>query len=476
MAGIIAVAGVCGQPVSGQDSKRVIIKDSREIEPREFGFELPAGSFEPCDGLNIATIDGDGRGCIARAHVKVGGNFIALLPNGGLVARMADKANVTDREFVPATPDEITRSLTGDRLKGFQVLKTERFVFIYNTTPEFAKVTSTVLETMLSGVLEYCKAQGLAVHEPAIPLPVIMFHREAQFQQYSPKPPGVLAYYEITTNRVVLHEESTFSGIDQDLARQDLLSTIAHEGAHQILHNIGVQQRLSRWPLWLGEGIAEYLAPTKPGLKFAWKGAGKINDLRMWELEGFLQKQFIKGFNGDSVNQTVGAGALDSSGYASAWTVTHFLAEQRKEDFDRYMRYLSRMPPLQGMLPPSEEAGKNDRPIVPGNLVHFRKFFGEDLQSFENEMVEFMVRQKFDSPFGGVPHLVCTVEIPASDGVKKHACFFPKFFGESNVKEWQSAVVESMTTYEKEHARVQLIEFRDRAEANRYIKKWRRQK
>ena len=129
---------------------------------------------------------------------------------------------------------------------------------------------------MLSGVIAHCNAQGLEVHEPEIPLPVIMFHRAQQFEAFG-APPGVLAYYEITTNRVILHEESMFSNLDQKLARQDLLSTIAHEGAHQILHNIGVQQRLSRWPMWLGEGIAEYLAPTKPGLN----SPGKVPEKSM---------------------------------------------------------------------------------------------------------------------------------------------------------------------------------------------------
>ena len=36
--------------------------------------------------------------------------------------------------------------------------------------------------------------------------------------------------------------------------------TVAHEGTHQILQNIGVHPRLSAWPLWLVEGLAEYCA------------------------------------------------------------------------------------------------------------------------------------------------------------------------------------------------------------------------
>jgi hypothetical protein len=286
---------------------------------------------------------------------------------------------------------------------------------------------------------------------------------------YKPAPPQVLAYYEIATNRVVLHEESPLARIDPELARRDLLSTIAHEGAHQILHNIGVQQRLSRWPMWLGEGIAEYLAPTKPGHKFAWKGAGKMNDLRMWELESFLQKQYINGFDGQTVDMTVSAGQLDSTGYASAWTITHFLAEERKEDFDRYMRYLSRMPPLQAMLPESDAVDTT----VPGNMVHFKKFFGEDLKAFEVEMVEYMSKQKFESPFGAYPHFVCTAEVPDIDGVRKHACFY---LDKDSVIEWQSEVVKSLTAYEKEHTKFELRQFRNRGAANDFIRKWKRQK
>ncbi len=466
---VISIAGLSSGVLLAQPETRYVIKDSREIMPSEMGFELPDGDVAPFSDGNVSTTDEEGRGCVARVHARVGEDLIVLLPDGQLAARRKNQISATEREFKAMTGEEMGNAIVKDRLKGFRVLTTERFVFVYNTTPEFAKVTSTVMETMLTGVIEFCREMGLDVHEPEVPLLVIMFHRAQHFHAYQPMPPGILAYYEIPTNRVVLHEESGLAGLSVELARQELLSTIAHEGAHQILHNIGVQQRLSRWPMWIGEGIAEYLAPTKPGHKFAWKGAGKINDLRMWELEGFLQRQFIKGFDGDTVNQTVSAGVLDSTGYASAWTLTYFLAEKRKEDFDRYVRYLSRMPPLQGMLP----AEKGEEPTVPGNMVHFQKFFAEDLEAFEKEMVEHMSRQKFESPFGALPHFVGTVEIPDVNGAKRHACFY---IDKGSLAEWHSTVMESMTTYEKEHARFQFLQFRDRGEANQYIRKWKREK
>ena len=93
-------------------------------------------------------------------------------------------------------------------------------------------------------------------HDPEIPLVVIMFNTEAQFQAYSEGqrvPHGAVAYYNMVNNHIVLHEESRLFASSPELARGQLLSTIAHEGAHQILHNIGVQQRLSMWPMWLTE-------------------------------------------------------------------------------------------------------------------------------------------------------------------------------------------------------------------------------
>ena len=451
------------------ENRRYPIKDARDIMPREMGIDLPDGPVEAWTG-NVTTVDEDGRGCVARVVCRVGEHYVVMLPDGRIVGRKNDDADPTDREFEPATGEQVGKNIVQDRLRGFQVLTTKHFVFVYNTTPEFAEVTSKVMESMLKGLMDFCEKQGIQVHEPEVMLPVIMFNREQQFQSYEPMPGQVMAYYQIASNRVILHEESSLSAMSNELARQQLLSTIAHEGAHQILHNIGVQQRLSRWPLWLGEGLAEYMAPTKPGFRFAWKGAGKVNDLRMWELERALQKQFINGFDGSTVDGTVHSGVLDSTGYAAAWTLTHYLAKNRKEDFDRYIRYLSRMPPLMGMLPdaPSPE------PTVDGNLVHFRKFFGEDLETLENEMVKYMARQKYESPFGELPHLVALCEIPGDEGTIKHACFY---VDEGSIKEWQKTVIDSLTADQQEQAKFSKpMAFRNRGEANRFIKKWKREK
>ncbi|MGI9518569.1 MAG: DUF1570 domain-containing protein [Pirellulaceae bacterium] len=453
--------------VSGQDEERTRIFGAIELAPEMLGVELPEGEIVPYASEHVWTTDENGSGCVARVHVKVGNNFIVKLPDGQLVGRLASDVDPTERPFEVMNHAAMAKSLLDDpRLRGFQTHQTDHFVFVYNASPEFARVTASVMETMLEGVMEYCTQQGIEVHEPDVILPVIMFHTDDQFQAYERVPRGIAAYYAIASNRVILKQESSLAGRRDDLAEQQLLSTIAHEGAHQILHNIGVQQRLSRWPMWLGEGIAEYMAPTKLGHKFAWKGAGKINDMRMWDLEGFLQMQFVKGFDGDTVTRTVSAASLSATGYASAWTITHYLAEQHKEKFDRYMCYLSRMPPLQGMYPEDPED-----PHVDYNLIHFKKFFGDDVEAFENAMVEYMARQKYTSPVEAYPHYVGTAVVPGLNEDTKHCCFYPD---EGSLAQWTQAVKESLSEYEQEHVKFEYYEFPNRGEANRYIRRWKR--
>lgn len=80
-----------------------------------------------------------------------------------------------------------------------------------------------------------------------------------------------------------------------------------------------MQQRLSIWPLWLSEGLAEYFAPTVAGERLRWKGAGVVNDMRMFELEEYLKSLAADKPDGQMVAQTALAARLRGPGYATAW-------------------------------------------------------------------------------------------------------------------------------------------------------------
>src|SRR5207244_578731 len=103
------------------------------------------------------------------------------------------------------------------------------------------------------------------------------------------------------TNWVIMYEMSKLAEVAPEIALKQAVSTVAHEGVHQVLFNIGVQQRLSRWPMWISEGLPEYFAPTDVTKDIRWKGVGTVNDLRMSELNRYV---LAKGLTGKTVHET----------------------------------------------------------------------------------------------------------------------------------------------------------------------------
>ena len=73
---------------------------------------------------------------------------------------------------------------------------------------------------MLPGVTGYARLQGVEVQLPEIPLVVIMFRNDDQFQQYRRMPAGIIAYYHTLTNHVVLYEESKLEGVTGEFIYQ----------------------------------------------------------------------------------------------------------------------------------------------------------------------------------------------------------------------------------------------------------------
>ncbi len=98
------------------------------------------------------------------------------------------------------------------------------------------------------------------------------------------------------SNRIFFYEKSRR---DQDAPEVSALrrpQTVAHEGTHQILHNVGIQPRLSDWPLWLVEGLAEYCSSTRFTRKgVEWAGLGQAHPIHLAtirDLEDPLPPQF----------------------------------------------------------------------------------------------------------------------------------------------------------------------------------------
>lgn len=436
------------------------------ISPQAFGFELPAGEFKTGTGETVKTTDAAGNSVIAIVHVWVGLNAILLMPDGQLVSRTSDQFTACEEPFVPAEKEAIAAKLRAEpAFRDFKIRETKRYLYLYNTSEEFATATSRILETMFPGVATYAKSQKIEIEPPPTPMVVIMFRTEDQMQAYRRMPDGVVAYYSPISNRVFMHEESKLTRVRRELGIAQSLSTIAHEGAHQILHNIGVQKRLSRWPLWVSEGLAEFYAPTSVDARLRWKGAGQVNDLRMSELERYLETRAADGADGTTITHTVGAAQLTSTGYASAWSLTHYLAKYQRVEFAALVRELSELEPLRGYaktIPPG---------IVPANLDVFRDHFGDDFPEIENRMVRHLSGLPYTDPLAAYPHYLGMLVAPTGPrGQQARQC--NTFHSAEAAEKWAGDVIRALPPEQRSAARASVRQFPNRPTAERFGKLW----
>jgi hypothetical protein len=423
------------------------------MSPRAMGFDLPDSDDVTVGRGRVVTADQSGHAVVAKVYVQSGPNQIVMLPDGELVARGPEQVTETERPFEAATPETVMTRLTAELGDEFTLEKTRNYVYAYNCSDTFAAATSKILESMRPGVTTYVERMGVPTSAPEVALIAVIFRTEAEFQNYRRMPEGVVAYYDILTNRIVMYEESPLFRAHPQLATQQAISTIAHEGAHQILHNIGLQKRLSSWPIWLSEGLAEYFAPTTFGRGLKWKGAGQINDLRMLELELYIKSRMADTPSGQLVEDTVSAARLTSTGYAAAWSLTHWLATRHREKFFAYVRELSALQPLEAAGPIVEPG------IVPANVRLFQTYFGDDFATLETQLVGHLKKQPYRDPFAEYPHYVATLS--ARDG-RRELREANIFHSPRMADVWLSESVRKLPDPARASAQIRVVEFPNR--------------
>ncbi len=434
-----------------------------KLEPKFLGIDLPAGTVARGKGEAVTTHDHAMQPVVGRLYANVGVNALVLLPDGQLAPRKQGEFSLTDRKFEPLDKKLLGERLLRDEFAGFKSKQTNHYLYIYNTSEEFYLATSRILESMLPGVILHGKAMQIDVREPQLPLVVVMFKTEADFQKYQRMPPGVVAYYHTLSNRVFMYENSRLADARPDLAVQQALATIAHEGAHQVLHNIGVQQRLSLWPMWLSEGLAEYFAPTTAGERLKWKGSGQVNDLRMFELEQYIKSRAAEKPDGQLIEHTTQAARLTSTGYATAWALTHYLAKNKRVEFNDYVKKMSQLGPLEATGPIVQPG------IVRENLATFEIQFGDNLPDMENRLVMHLKKQIYNDPFAANPHFVATVQ--AVDG-RRPIRLVNTFHSPPLADKWVRDTVQQLPEGARPRAETEVRAFPNRPAAETWARQW----
>ena len=215
--------------------------------------------------------------------------------------------------------------------------------------------------------------------------------------------------------------------------------------------------------MWLSEGLAEFFAPTTFGKGMKWKGAGQVNDMRMFELEQYVKSHASEKLDGKLIEQTVAAARLTSTGYASAWSLTHYLAKNRRAEFAAYLRAISKTEPLEGAVniqPPG---------IVPANLELFRKTFGDKFNDLETKLVAHLKKQPYTDPFSDAPHYVAAVLIPGGKrGKREVQTFHSQFLADK----WIRETIEKVPAEDQAAVLKEIRQFPNRATAEAFATQW----
>jgi hypothetical protein len=364
---------------------------------RDPGLRIPAGVVPRAtngEALLVATALGESQ--VVRSYCDLGDYLMVMLPTGALsVVRRADTQK-TEQPFKLGSRATMDRTLDEQGFKDYKRVPAKPYYFVYSCSEAFYLHTRSILESMREGVLAHLREWGLEAPDPSLPLIVIIMPGRAEFDAYHKTPDGVIAYYNTQSNYVVLYEDQELWEAAPEFAAKQAAYTVAHESIHQLLANTNVERRLSDWPMWITEGLPEYFCPLKvnsnlvkkgtaqlPVRTIKWARPGMVNDLRMYSL---LR---MSAGSGEAIKNLLQATTLDADGYAVAWGLVHYLANERPDEFRAYLKDVSKRKPLDPA----------DRPLAGRPDPLFVKHFGDDFTLLERGVQEHLTSRKLQEEY-----------------------------------------------------------------------------
>ena len=384
----------------------------------------PAPDASPQANQRFKVRDEFGKCVVARFHGQDGGKTALILPDGQL--GFANRLVPTEEPFQPLTRRSVGNSAARRSVRRIQPLENGPLLDLLQVDAWRSRRDSgRLLDDLYKGLIEAFRRNGFPVHDTEFPLVAVIFATERDFRAHKQVDPQVQAYYEFFTNRIFFYQKSERDLIEPKVATLLKPQTVAHEGAHQILSNIGLQPRPCAWPPWLVEGLAEYCATTVTTKKgIVWRGMAAINSLHMATLRE-LDDPLSNQVNGGDVHPMQVARqrmmtqteslllkqALTPTDYAQAWALTHYLAQKHGADFVNFLKAMSQIPPLQPRTP--EE-----------NLAEFRRYFGDDLTKLDKKLDEYIRKLSQKKTYDPLPYYTVIFAQPLGNGVIRRAATY----------------------------------------------------
>jgi len=334
---------------------------------------LAAGAAESVVGEPPARVRVAVRDAAGERHVD--GAVVVEAADGGLLLELADQryealqpAAITSRAPLPPLPPETHRDL-GRRIlaelpAGFDVYVTKHYVICFDTTRDYAKWAGALFERLHDAFVGFWRRAGLEIDEPGRPLVVVIFKDRRDYEALAAREVGagagqVSGYYGFLTNRVTTYDLTAAAGLPRPtgggpgrlgleiLARPEaegLVATLVHEATHQMAFNCGMHRRLAPVPLWVCEGVATYFEAPDLRSQTGWRGLGTLNRPRLDRFRRSYQAGDLERMIRDDGRFRDPDTAVDA--YATAWALTWFLMETRRDAFVNYVAGLAAKLPL----------------------------------------------------------------------------------------------------------------------------------
>lgn len=307
-----------------------------------------------------------------------------------------------DQPLQPLTADEMEKLMLEELPAGFKALRTEHYLIMYNTTKAYSQWTGNLLERLYKAYFTFWKKKGVSLKEPRFPLVAIIFDTKDGYAEYASKELGdavqaIIGYYHLQSNRMTTFDLTGVEGLlpsNAKVSRTVLLNevlrqpgaertvaTIVHEAFHQLAYNTGLQVRLADNPFWVSEGLAVYFESPDFSSSQGWSTIGKVNQFNLREFSNYLRQR-----PADSLitllsdDQRFRNSATSTFAYAEAWALNYYLLRRRSKEYTEYLSHLANKDPL----------GQSD---PKSRVDEFKKFFGEDLQKFDQQFVNYILTQ-----------------------------------------------------------------------------------
>ena len=229
-----------------------------------------------------------------------------------------------------------------------------------------------VAELLESAYKQFDPAFGhldLDIHLPKAKLVWICFRRPCSFRQYSLSSDRMdlsymSGYYSSRTNRVAILQDRpcllSTAGLTEKIDDEPVLQNhplatnaldaeeytdvtrIAHELAHQMAFNCGLQKRRVMYPIWLSEG----LAATFEEILYPLQYLGGRNSVRLATLARMHRHHRLIGLEAFlPMTRVLGCWQTEQEVYAQSWGLFYFLSENRKSELKDYLQRLGSCEP-----------------------------------------------------------------------------------------------------------------------------------